>query len=224
MSSFCLKIFACVFMLIDHIGFCLFPNILTFRIIGRLAFPMFAYQTALGYSHTKNKSKYILRMLIFALVSQLPFMFMKNMAGYSSFSTNIGFSLLISLLCLYTIDLFNKKRKKKNYYTLLLIFPLLLIGELLKVDYAYYGPLMVMIFYVFKDLKKNFLPVLILFLLATALFTYTSGSLLIQYFAVLTLFILLFYNGKKGKDIKYWFYTFYPLHMIILGLIKYFIV
>ena len=73
MSSFTLKILAIIFMTIDHIGFTLFPSNLLLRYIGRLAFPIFAFQMGNGFYHTKNKEKYIFRMLIFTVISQIPF-------------------------------------------------------------------------------------------------------------------------------------------------------
>ena len=73
MSSFTLKILAIIFMTIDHIGFILFPKIDILRVIGRIAFPIFAFQVGISFENTKNKEKYILRMLIFTIISQIPF-------------------------------------------------------------------------------------------------------------------------------------------------------
>ena len=94
MSSFGIKLLASFFMLIDHIGFVLFPNILTLRMIGRLAFPLFAFQAGISYEHTKNKRKYILRLIIFTIVSQIPYYLSLKAANSSEFNTlNIGATL-----------------------------------------------------------------------------------------------------------------------------------
>ena len=85
MTSFGLKMLGIFTMLIDHIGFMFLDDYLElytiFRIIGRLAFPIFAFQLAVGYSHSKNKEKHIGRMLIFALLSQIPFMMFIKLAN-----------------------------------------------------------------------------------------------------------------------------------------------
>ena len=75
MSAFVLKIIAIITMFIDHIGY-IFSNgkISYFNYIGRLAFPIFAFQISEGYLHTKNLKKYFLRLFLFALISQIPFM------------------------------------------------------------------------------------------------------------------------------------------------------
>ena len=71
MSSFFLKIFALFFRIIDHVGFIIFPNNIILRAIGRLALPLFAYQMAVGFFHTRNKTKHIIKLLIFAIICQI---------------------------------------------------------------------------------------------------------------------------------------------------------
>ncbi len=84
MSSFWIKIIATITMLIDHIGFVLFPENILLRIIGRVSMPLFAFQIAVGFEKTKSREKYILRMLIFALVSQIPFSLMYDTQGITA--------------------------------------------------------------------------------------------------------------------------------------------
>lgn len=73
MSSFALKILALITMTIDHIGFAILPQVSILRMIGRLSFPIFAFQISVGYKNTQSKEKYIFRMLLFTLVSQIPY-------------------------------------------------------------------------------------------------------------------------------------------------------
>lgn len=216
MSSFSLKLFACFFMLIDHIGFCLYPNLIILRMLGRIAFPIFAFQVSIGYQHTKNKINYISRMLIFAIISQVPSLFFEKLAGISEFGTNIGFTFFISLLCLYVIDLF---KEKKYFSILLLLIPLIISSVLLKTDYSFYGVLTVILFYLINH--KKYITLFISFSYLTLIYTLINSYPLYQMLAVLSLAFIFLFNGKKGKNAKYLFYIFYPLHMIILGIVKY---
>ena len=217
MSSFVLKILACFFMLVDHIGYCLFPNVSLLRTVGRLAFPIFAFQIALGYKKTKSKKNYFLRMLVFAMISEIPFLIFRYVSGYSTLAFNIGFTFVLALGALYFIEL----SKSKNILFSILIIPLLLIAYYLNVDYKWYGIIIVMIFYLF-DLKKpfGFTAALITFILSTAVYIYGFNASSIQMYAVISIFILGFFNNKKGRDFKYFFYIFYPAHMLLLSFIK----
>lgn len=220
MTSFNLKILACLFMLIDHIGYCIFPNITLFRIIGRLSFPLFAFQIAEGYKHTKNKKKYFIRMFIFALVSQLPYFIFRDISGYSAFSLNIGFTFCLSIIALYFIELARNKNT-------LLILPAILvcfIAYFFKVDYSWYGIMLVTIFYVF-DITKNdgFLFTFLCNIFFSLVYILIFNAAGIQLYGVLALVLLSFYNGKKGTNIKYFFYAFYPLHLMLISMIKYLI-
>lgn len=227
MSSTFIKIIACLLMLIDHIGFCFFPNLTILRSIGRLAFPLFAFQITIGYSHTRDKKKYTIRMLLFAILSQLPFLFFRTVSGYLSFKTNIGFTFFIAILCMQVIDLY---REKKNITIVLLTIPLLFSAYLLKVDYSVYGVILVLLFYLFpfKDNgKTNLKNVLFFFILNSyimSIYIVISNTLLIQYYSLLSILILLLYNEKKGPNFKYLFYIFYPLHLLILGAINYLVI
>ena len=100
MSSFKLKMIAITTMLIDHIGVILFPNILWLRLIGRLAFPLFAFFITEGFRKTSNLKKYLQRLFILALISQLPYWTALGMDA----GLNIFFTLTLGLLALYLRD------------------------------------------------------------------------------------------------------------------------
>lgn len=208
MSSFSLKIIAIICMLIDHIGFMFFPNLNILRAIGRLALPLFAFQIGIGFKNTKSKEKYILRMIIFTLISQYPFwLFAKTAIPNIDFSLNVGATLTLGLLALYCIEKFKNKFLK-------IIIPLLIIAIafFVPMDYGWYGVLTIILFYIFNQNKVLTFSSY----LATLLSYMTYKNSLFAWPSIFSLIPIFMYNGQKGKNIKYLFYIFYPLHMLIL--------
>ena len=122
-------------MLIDHIGAVFFPELLL-RIIGRISFPLFAWGIARGYKYTRNIKMYALRLLLLAVVSQLPYAWL-----FDTINLNIGFTLLGGLLAL---KLYDSKIS-------IGILSMLVISYYLNFDYGVYGVLTVMFFYIFWD-------------------------------------------------------------------------
>ncbi|WP_202710041.1 TraX family protein [Sporosalibacterium faouarense] len=195
-----LKIIAMVTMLIDHIGYQLFPTIIVLRIIGRIAYPIFAYQLTVGYRKTSNLKKYFTRLLIFSVISQIPYMF------FSPGKLNIMPTLALGLIA---IHLYEEDRK-------LLSFLMVIIAEIFKFQYGGYGLLMIMLFYIFYTDKPK---ITISFLTLNILY-YISGGSIIQTLSILALpFILgdIKIKTKVNKFIGYWFY---PVHITIIVLIK----
>lgn len=232
-----LKVIALVTMLIDHIGAILImPMVdssnpadklmriyMIMRIIGRIAFPIFAYLIVEGFVHTKNYKKYLLRVFIFSLVSIVPY----NLAfGYAFYNVtywrnytfgNVGFTFLISLIMLYFIRKVESLNMNiiLNWLARLIVVAIFVwIGFLIRCDRRGYGVLVVAGFYLFRDSKiKQMLSTIITFMDQWAMFI---G-------AYLSLIPIYLYNGKKGRDIRYILYVFYPLHLLILALIRNFI-
>lgn len=184
-------------MLIDHIGAYLFPMDLL-RIIGRVAFPIFAYQLTLSYRVTSDKKSYLKRLLFFALISQLPYYLLKE-----AVSLNIIFSLLLGFLAIWAIE------ERRTLFLFLLVVPLSFFAE-----YSVYGIAIILIFYFFdKDIYK-----IILFSASTFLFCFYYQSE-IQVFALISL--LFIFGPKLEMNLsKYFFYIFYPIHLMIIYLIK----
>lgn len=210
MSSFTLKILAIIFMTIDHIGFLFFPKIKLLRAIGRLAFPLFAFQIGVGFKNTKNKEKYIFRMLIFTLFSQYPFYLAFHSAMQPN-NLNIGATLTCGLLALYCLEKIDNKSLK--YLSTLLV---VLIGVFIPMDYGWLGILMIIILYYF-NIDKIFASIFFLVIVGSDCIIDNSLFSLPQ---SLALFPMLLYNGKKGPNMKYLFYAFYPVHLIVLIIIK----
>lgn len=125
-----LKLLALITMLVDHIGYMYFPNEMLFRIIGRLAFPIFAYQIAVGYSRTSNLKKYVSRILFFALITQIPYSFFSPDLSFNPIHFNVLFSFLaaIGMLCVYDKGISNIKSFIKEKIYLHLLFGIVLLA------------------------------------------------------------------------------------------------
>ena len=214
-----LKMIAVLSMLVDHIGAYFFPNILVFRIIGRLAFPIFAFFIAEGWKHTRSKKKYFLTLCLFAIISQVPYYFLKG-----AIYLNILFTFILSLGIIYFIEMF-KRHSISGMLGVAGVFLVSAIGSILgMVDYGLLGVLLPAIFY-FINLKelKFFIAglVLVLISLKSIIFSGVIFENFIQLFSLFSLVLIWFYNGEKGKiNLKYFFYIFYPVHLGIILLIK----
>ena len=224
LSNFDLKLIAIITMTIDHIGVVFgtpFYNLL--RAVGRLSFPIFAFLLTEGYVHTKSFSKYFFRLLVLALISEVIY----DYVFYGSFiyigANNIFFTLALGLLTLFLLDkskgLINRYFKDKvDLFIILPITYLLIIvvmglmGEFLNFSYGMLGILVISFFYLFK---KNF-PLTVL---SVSLSTLILGDTM-QYFSLLSLILIYFYNKKLGKKCKVFFYLYYPLHILVLGVIR----
>lgn len=242
MTTSMLKIIACILMLIDHMGAALFPEAILLRAIGRLSFPIFTYLIAIGYSNTKSFSKYLCRLLIFAAISQIPFSlafakqinihnfsdFLRFLVGSPDPHLNVFFTLAIGLIAIRVWDTGKSKLGK-----IIAILTLGVTAQVFSTDYGIYGVAMIRAFYIYKDSKiKTVISqviVYILFNLSVILYyvnKYSSMKIEIVWFiqalSLLALIFIFMYNGKKGKNLKYLFYAFYPVHLLIIGLIKVF--
>ncbi len=220
MNSYHLKLIAIITMLIDHVGAVLVPGntMLNFimRCIGRLSFPIFVFLLVEGFHHTKDVKKYLMRMGAFALISEIPF----DLAFYGKVlefhHQNIFFTLFLGLLCMYLMSKVEKKFKQNiiimNLLNALLTLVFGIAAYLLKTDYDYRGIILIVAFYLFRG-SKLLLGLSLLFI---------SGYLLgyINIIATLAILPIAFYNGQKGKNIKYTFYIFYPAHLLILAVIN----
>lgn len=206
-NSFQLKCIAIVTMMIDHIGAVLLPQYMIFRYIGRISFPIFCFLLAEGVCHTRNIEKYILRLGIFAIVSEIPYdLAFRNV--YLEFSRqNVFFTLCIGVIMMYSIMRTNNLTVKV-VYLVLAMWAAQIVGS----DYGYKGILLIAVYYFFRRnrLLKTVLGALWNFI--------WNGT--IQGFGALASIPILLYNGEKGKSMKYVFYVFYPIHLLILHFIS----
>ncbi len=219
-------------MLIDHMGLLLFPELEILRYIGRLSFPIYAFMIAEGCKYTKNKIKYFLFVFTLAAVCQITF---------GIYSQSLYMSILVtfslSILCIYALQYMkrtvtNEDEASSKKVASILIFFAAVIGtyvfcRIFEVDYGFLGcmvPVFASIFETEEELPKflrglGINPVRVLTMgIGLAVFIIFNGGF--RYYAFLALPILLCYSGKRGKlKMKYFFYIFYPAHLLMLNLI-----
>ncbi len=215
-----LKLLALLTMLVDHIGFLFFPYDMTFRIIGRIAMPIYAYSIAKGYKYSiLNNSfpNYFKRIFILAFISQIPFYL-----TISHHSLNICFLWLSSLAILWILC----HENIHNFLKVSAIGAIVFLSIFFKVEYDFYGIGFVLIFYFFQVNKKDDLKTIISFILLHFIFYYFNPyTPLIQLYAFVSILLIMFFaKYDKFRVNKYVHYVFYPLHILILFMIgKYFL-
>lgn len=243
MSFFALKVIALLSMLWDHISrvyppvlvlLRLFPDMSaelfeglhhSFNYVGRIAAPIFLFSIANGYRHTGSQKKYALRLLIFACLAEYPYFLLFEIRG------NILFTLFFGLLTLNMMDLGNKKRPGLGY-------ALAALAVVLSWHFAPFEGggryiLFILIFYLTDSWPTGQKAVLWIALYPVSrwrlLMLGLSGEIPLSNFVLngvgplLGVGLTLFYNGKKGLHFpgdKYIWYAAYPLHLLILGLIR----
>ena len=232
-----LKIIAIILMLLDHLWGTIIPGNQWMTLIGRMAFPIFAFLIVEGFFHTSDLKKYMKRLFIFGLISEIPFNLIYTGSIIFPFHQNVMFTLLLGLLIINEIDkLKNNKEIKKKIIPILKIFLFLLISIIGFVDYGVTGVLTIVVFYLFRGFKLAWIGQLISLILLYIVFFEGQSVILnifnheyflpLQSIGVLSLIFIWLYNGEKGKNnklIKYLFYSFYPVHMLVIYLIYYFI-
>lgn len=230
MSSLVIKIIALITMFIDHVGYLLFPEQILFRLIGRIAMPLFAFQFAVGLKHTSDYKKKMIKTFIFAILVQIPYTLFAIMAGDTP-NLNIIFTFLLASFVIFTInsipirDEETKKLNKSNLLSvifislLICIFPLVIFNT----DYDIYGILLTVGFYYFMD-KKRIIILLYPFLAITYACLFPSTTTFLGMFAtIVDVPIIYAFNGKKGYKNGNFFYIAYFVHFLVLCLIKYFL-
>lgn len=209
MSRFQLKVLAIVTMLVDHTGAILFPQVTVLRMIGRLAFPIFAYMISEGLLHTSNVKRYFGRLFLFALISEVPFDLALWSTPFYPLRQNVFFTLVLGLAAIYFLD---RYLKENSVIAVLLAASMALLAEAVNTDYGWFGVATVIIFYCFRNFRTRGVFVFTLLLLGYSLM-YSR----LEIFAVGSCIAILLYNGQKGKwNWKYFFYAFYPVHLLIL--------
>lgn len=191
---------------------------------GTIAFPLFCFLLSEGFRYTRSKKRYIGIMFVFALISEIPF----DIGFFSRYSKmegtfpfyfnyqNVFFTLFLGLIALLCLERFSCKSEKKSdkikagVLQILCISAIAAIAELIRCDYGMEGILFIVVFYLCRESR---ICQVLLFLLA---YIATTGNQPTLYILICCLIILL-YNGKRGKlKLKYFFYAFYPIHIMIL--------
>ena len=234
-SAASLHIIAMTFMLMDHLWATLLPAQDWLTCAGRLAFPIFAFMAVEGYFHTHNFKKYALRLLMFAILSEVPFDLMYGGTWFYPVHQNVIWTLLMGLLGIRLMEAVREKQKIWVYLLVSVIVAIAgaLLGTLCMVDYYGAGILTIFIFYFFRERKWWCLPgqVAALYWVNVEML----GGLMYpvhlfgmefeicqQGLALLALIPIWLYHGRQGyhsKPFQYICYAFYPVHMLILVLV-----
>ena len=221
-----LKLIACITMLIDHVGATLvilwqspyMPTVYyIFRMIGRIAFPIYAFLLAEGMRHTRSPWKYILRLAIGILLAEIPFDLAFE-GGLTWESQSVMVTLTQGAVMLLCMGKTEKKRLK-----VLMILPFAVLAELTKCDYGGWGIAMIGAFALFDRLGVQILMIGLINLLMNSVNVPVFGiGVPIQLFALLGMVPIAMYCGKKltrSKAVQWGFYLFYPVHLLVLWLI-----
>lgn len=214
-SGSTLKWIAIVTMVIDHTAAvvvkrvlllangCTYDSLLLaytiMRGIGRIAFPLFCFLLVEGFFHTHSRKKYALRLLLFALVSEVPFDLALKGKAIELTHQNVFFTLFIGL---FVISLMNRFKDRFEYQAIAAAIGMA-AAYMIRCDYDWVGILLIVVLYLLHGNRR---------------WQCAAGAAVVCYElpAPLAFLPILFYNGKRGRRLKYFFYIFYPAHLLLL--------
>lgn len=214
LSGLQLKILASISMLLDHIGAILYPDIAALRVIGRLAFPIYSFLLVQGFLHTRNIKKYLVRIGVFVLISELPFDMARTGHWFDINAQNIYVTLFLGLCCMVVCQWAEKKQQP-----IIMICGVSItcaVSQIIRADYQWLGVAIIMIFYLFRNSKlKCYLSYI--GITGTYCLVFMTWLQSISIYALAPIYL---YNGKRGRySFRYVFYLFYPVHLLILFII-----
>ena len=234
LSSFALHILAMVFMLCDHLWATVVPGNEWLTCIGRIAYPIFAFMIVEGYFHTNDLKKYVRRLLLFAALSEIPFNLMTGGGVFNLLHQNVLWTFLIGIGLIHRIELAKRKRSVWFWLVTVVLSLLGLLAAMLGMtDYMHFGVLTMLVFYLFRGRRWwHFIGQLICLwyiniemmggLVYPIVLFGKEWIIHQQGFALLALLPIWLYRGKQGlynKTLKYTYYAFYPVHLLILYLL-----
>ncbi len=219
-SAAILKWIAVVTMVIDHFAAAVYTQMagfdynvyLVMRRIGRIAFPIYCFLLVEGFFHTRSAVKYLRNCFLFAVISEIPF----DMAIFGKVvylqGQNVYFTLCIGLCVLMILEKFHT-RYEMRYILLKLIVIVLAAyaGEILDVDYHWEGVLFIVMFYYIRNMQEWIRNIAVI------------GAFAYEKTAPLAVIPIHFYNGERGRQMKYLFYAIYPLHLLLFGLLRFYL-
>ena len=258
-SSGMLRLIACIAMSIDHIGYGICEKVLlvtrdpdifekvlkvdrVLRVVGRIAFPIFCYQLVVGFFYTRSKKKYAFRLLIFSLISEVPFDLMARNEVVAWDYQNVGFTLLLGFLAIWVCEIIDEKLHKFINYedanestfdikmylaTFIAAIPFMALAEYMHTDYASRGVFLIVLIYLFFDDQFRMACVVPSIFLVYYFFShwaigksldnaihYTTNEMAI----IVSFLLILKDNRKRSKSMWYKVlgYSFYPAHMLLI--------
>lgn len=206
-----LKWIAVLTMVIDHVGAILFPDQIWMRVIGRVAFPVYAYCLAEGFRYTSDYRRYLGRLALFAILSEIPFDLAFYGVPFSFAHQNVFFTLTLGLILLWVLERFREQLLLCAGAFVVLCF----LAQALHMDYGAGGLLMVFAFYLAQQGTSPWIGWGIFVFIN--LFGYAGG---VQWAAIIALLPIGLYSGKAGKKKQRFFYWIYPLHLLLLWVIE----
>ena len=221
MNSFALHILAMLLMLCDHLQLTLLPELPILRCVGRLAFPLFAFMAVEGYLHTRSLKKYLLRLLMLAVISEIPFDLLVSGSVFDPMHQNVIWTIILGLCCIRAFE--NISADLKKMLSAVVIIASLAAAIIARVDYSSAGVLTLLAFYAFRGntVRCRLMQLLSLAFINLVLLGGIEFAFPYQALAVLSLPIIWLYDGSQGPHngfIKAANYLFYPAHMLILAL------
>lgn len=211
-----LKVIACATMLLDHLGAVFFPAVQWLRIIGRLSFPLYCFLLAEGIHHTRSPLKYGLRLLLVAIASELPYDLLFQ--GEFTWAKN---SVMVTLLLGFGGGIALKYCP--GFTKCLSILPFILAGRYANGTYGMYGVILILMFVLTRNVPHRLTVQLLLMVLLSLRMAGFPDRLSIQFYAVASMLPIALYSGEKrsrSKTLQWGFTLFYPLHIVILLLIR----
>ena len=203
LDSFQLKCIAIVSMALDHTGAVLYPSQIWLRCLGRIAFPIFCFLIVEGFFHTHDVRRYMGRLGVFALISEIPYDLAFRGVPLEYAHQNVFFTLLIGIGMMVLLER-NREWPVKAVILLLAMW----LAVLIRIDYNFRGVLLIFVFYIFHESRW-------LAVTAGGLWNFLYQGV-IQKYGVLSVLPLALYNGERGRKMKYFFYIFYPAHLLLL--------
>ena len=225
LTSWDLKCLAIATMLIDHVGVVLFPNMICLRIIGRMAFPIFGFLLVQGFRYTHDVKAYNKRLWLFACISEIPFDLAVSGRLFDLRMQNIFFTLALTLFMLRCLE----KAEGQYIKQMSILITTAIISSLLHTDYAAIGVFYMAFLYSIQKQLEGPKARLATFFIAFGMIAvqimgaFPALNLPFKVGYALALAMPIYcYNGKKGRSLKYFFYLFYPVHLLLLYSIHYF--
>ena len=219
-----LKYLAFASMLIDHVNNALVTPMLNgegfllhlsnlFSILGRIAFPLFVFFIVEGFFKTRSRKRYLTTLLIFGVISEVPFDMFTSKTFFDPYWNNMMFTLALCLVTIWLIDSLKEKLANRVIWYVVSIILVILFGLLamgLSLDYDYHAILVAYLFYIFYH--KPLLGAALGYL-----------SIIKEVYSFLGFAMTLTYNGQRGKQYKWLNYAFYPVHILILGILRFYL-
>ena len=219
LNSLHLKLLAAATMLVDHLGFTLFPFALWMRCVGRLAFPIFCFLIAEGCARTHDRKRYAARLLGFAVLSEPAFDLMCDGVWFTLDYQNVLWTLLLGALVCWAMDW--AKTRPEPWQRLpadAAIAVGFLLGQWGNPDYGGWGVLLVILFYLTREVRGKWAIQLV----GLGLFCWFCTPWRIELLGILAMVPICLYNGERGfsnRAVQYGFYAFYPAHILLLGVL-----